>query len=377
MKITLFIYSLTTGGAERVATDLAGYFANQGYVVTILTMVSAEKDFYRVHPDVSRVSLGMAGVSKNLFEALCNNIKRIFRLRKYLKSTKPTVVISLMTRANILAVFASIGLPSILFISEHIYSQKISSKGVWNMIRSWSYRLADRLVVLTEKNADWIRQNTLARKVDVIPNPICWPLSIQEPIIKPGSYFPAERKILLAVGRLVRQKGFDLLIESFSVIADKYKDWDLVILGDGPEKIMIEGLIKKHDVLKGRVHLPGIVGNIGDWYANADLFVLSSRYEGFPKTVLETLASGCPVVSFDCNAGPSDIIRDGVDGLLVPPENVQALTETLAKMINNSELRKRFSERAIEARDRFSIDRVGSMWVNLFIEEVSKRRIKL
>lgn len=376
-KIVLFIYSLSAGGAERVAADLAGYFANQNYMVTILTMVGTDRDFYKLNPQVMRESLDIANKSNNLFEALSMNMKRVYKLRKYLKNEKPKVVISLMTRANILATFASIGLPLILLVSEHIYPQNNSSKRAWNFIRRWSYRLADRVVVLTEKNANWIRRNTLARKVDVIPNPICWPMSKHDPIVRPDSYFNANRKILLAVGRFVRQKGFDLLIESFAVIAKRYREWDLVILGEGPEKITIEGLIEKHHALKGRVYLPGIVGNIGDWYLRADLYVLSSRFEGFSNTVLEALASGCAVVSFDCDAGPSDIIRDGVDGLLVPPEDTEALARALAKMMDSDDLRKKYSKKAIEARDRFAIEKVGSMWEQLFTEAAAKRGIKL
>jgi glycosyltransferase involved in cell wall biosynthesis len=373
-KIVIFIYSLSAGGAERVATDLAGYFADHNYMVTILTMVGTEKDFYKLHPEVIRDSLDIAKVSNNKFEAFWINLKRIYKLRKYLKSNKPKVVISLMTRANILAVFAAIGLPLVLLVSEHIYPQKTSKKKLWNLIRILIYRLADRVVVLTRKNADWMKKNTLARKVDVIPNPICWPMSKQDPIVKPESYFTEDRKILLAVGRFVRQKGFDLLIESFADIADSYRDWDLVILGEGPDKPKIEELINSYPGLSKRVYLPGRVGNIGDWYLRVDLYVLSSRFEGFSNTVLEALASGCPVVSFDCDAGPSDIISDGVDGLLVPPEDTNALAKALVKLMENEELRKEFGNKAKAVRNTYSIDKIGLIWEEKIAESALKRK---
>jgi glycosyltransferase involved in cell wall biosynthesis len=123
--------------------------------------------------------------------------------------------------------------------------------------------------------------------------------------------------------------------------------------------------------LEKRVFLPGLVGNIGEWYEQADLYVMSSRFEGFPNTLLEALSYGLPAVSFDCDTGPRDIIRHEVDGLLVSPGNVAALENALDRLMGDVALRQHFAKRAVEARERFSIERVAGMW-ETFFEEVHK-----
>jgi glycosyltransferase involved in cell wall biosynthesis len=153
-------------------------------------------------------------------------------------------------------------------------------------------------------------------------------------------------------------KQFDRLIEAFSRLAIRHADWDLVILGEGAERENLEGVIELLD-LNSRVRMPGRCGNVGDWYERADLYVMSSRFEGFPNTLAEAMAYGCAAVSYDCDTGPRDIIRNEVDGLLVRPVgDVSALAEALDKMMGNEALRKDMGIRAIEVRERFSPERI-------------------
>jgi glycosyltransferase involved in cell wall biosynthesis len=171
--------------------------------------------------------------------------------------------------------------------------------------------------------------------------------------------------VLLGAGRLEPQKGFDSLLEAFAGIAQTHTDWDLVILGEGTLRTMIEQQVQVAGLEK-RVHLPGLVGNVGEWYERADLYVMSSRFEGFGNTLAEALAYGLPAVSFDCDTGPRDIIRHEMDGLLVPPGDVTGLAAALDRLMRDANLRKRFAERAVEARERFSITRIAGMWEELF-----------
>jgi len=123
--------------------------------------------------------------------------------------------------------------------------------------------------------------------------------------------------------------------------------------------------------LGSRVFLPGRVGNVGEWYARADLYVMSPRFEGFPNALVEAMAYGLPVVSFDCDTGPRDIIIHGVNGLLVPPENVVGLTEALEQLMGDAALRQCFAMRAVEVRERFSMMRIAAVW-ETFFEEIGK-----
>jgi len=120
--------------------------------------------------------------------------------------------------------------------------------------------------------------------------------------------------------------------------------------------------------LAGRVFLPGWIGNLGEWYERADLYVMSSRFEGFGNTLAEALSYGLAAVSFDCDTGPRDIIRHEVDGLLVPPENVARLSNALDRLMGDPVLRQSFGKRAIEVRERFSMERIAGMWEQLFLD---------
>ena len=170
----------------------------------------------------------------------------------------------------------------------------------------------------------------------------------------------------LAVGRLEQQKGFDKLLQAFALLAKDYPTWDLVILGEGEQREHLEREVRILG-MGGRVHLPGWVGNLPDWYHRADLFVMSSRFEGFPNVLVEAMGHGLPSVSFDCDTGPRDIIRSGVDGVLVKPEHgATGLTAAMARLMGEPLLRVRMGKAASEVCERFSVERIGGLWDEVF-----------
>ena len=238
---------------------------------------------------------------------------------------------------------------------------------LWELLRRWTYRRLSAVTALTHETKTWLQENTFARQVAVIPNGLEWPLPVQAPIVAPRNLVPDGMHLLLAVGRLDPQKGFDWLVDIFCRLSVQYPDWILVILGEGPQRNTLELQISKQS-LNAKILLPGSVGNVADWYLRADLFVFSSRFEGFGNTLVEALAHGVPAVSFDCETGPRDIIRNGVDGLLVSANDVPALEGTLDQLMRDELLRRKFAERARDARDRFSMERIAGMWETLFAE---------
>ena len=157
-------------------------------------------------------------------------------------------------------------------------------------------------------------------------------------------------------------KQFDLLIKAYSRICDYYLDWDLVILGEGEDRIRLQSLIDSNKI-RQRVHMPGSVGNIADWYHAADIFVLSSLVEGFPNVLLEAMSHGLPCVSFDCNTGPKEMIEHNVNGILVSPiADVEGLQVAMKKLIENPELRKNISNQAVDIKYRYSKNNIMKMW---------------
>ena len=171
---------------------------------------------------------------------------------------------------------------------------------------------------------------------------------------------PVDGHLLLAVGRLGPEKGFDLLIQAFASLSNR-GDWRLVILGEGADRAHLENLASGLPVA-----LPGTQADLSPWYERADLFVLSSRLEGFPNVLLEGLAAGCPAVSFDCPAGPADLIQHGINGELVVAQDVAQLASTLADLMHDPVKRARYASHATESVSRYSVEQIMPLWNQLF-----------
>jgi glycosyltransferase involved in cell wall biosynthesis len=366
MRIVFFIYSIGGGGAERVMVNLANYWAGTGRDITIVTQVPLSHDEYKLHPAVKRISLNLATESANALQGMAMNVRRITALRRVLRQIQPDIAIGFMTTANIVLGLAAWGLPHLITIgTEHIHPPMLFAGRVWEFLRKYTYGNLAAVTALSEKTAAWLQANTNARCVPVITNMAIWPLPVQEPIITPGSIIADKRRVALAAGRLSRQKGYDLLIDAFYRLADKYRDWDLVILGEGSERPVLERKIAALG-LGSRVKLPGHAGNLRDWYERSAIFVLSSRHEGYPGVLTEAMVHGLPAVSFDCDTGPRDIIRPEMDGILVPNGDIEALSSAMERLICDPELRRKFESGALASRERFSIDRIVAAWDKLF-----------
>ncbi|RKR36353.1 glycosyltransferase family 4 protein [Paraburkholderia sp. BL17N1] len=372
MKILLFIHSLHYGGAERVAMNLSSEWATQGQEVCVVTLTSTASDFYSLHDSVQRITLDLAGATNGPAGAVFANARRMLALRRVLKEVRPDVVLGIETRPSILAILAGLGLPCKVIATEHIHPPMLFEGRFWECLRRWTYPFADKVVALTEKSRLWLQEHCHCKRVTVIPNSISLPIPVVEPLVSPQAVVGAQRRVLLAAGRMAEQKGFDILIDSFGRIASDFPAWDLVILGDGDDRRALTAQVAAAG-LGDRVLLPGQVGNMPDWYERADLYVLSSRFEGFSMTIVEAMASGCAVVSFDCDAGPGDIITHGHDGLLVRRVgDPQALADALSILMKDDETRALMASRARAVVDRFSVARVFSMWRDVFTQTGAK-----
>lgn len=366
MKLLICIHSLNSGGAERVSVNLANHWAAKGWQITIVTLSPQSNDFYALNPAVMRIALALDGDSRNSLVGMVQNLRRVLAIRRVLRQIQPGIALGMMTTANVLLALAAIGLTRIRTVgSERTHPPQHPLGAVWEWLRSYSYARLDAVVAQTNESAAWLKAHTRAQRVLVIPNPVGWPLASHLPQLAVKNVCRTGRSLLLAVGRLSNEKQFGLLLDCFGSLASRHPDWDLVILGEGPLRSALELQIKESGLEK-RIFLPGKAGNVGDWYQHADLFVLSSRFEGFPNTLVEAMAYGLPAVSFDCDTGPRDIIRHQVDGLLVSPMNANSLTAALDQLLGDGDLRQRFAVRAVEVRERFAIEGVASQWERLF-----------
>lgn len=376
MRLLFFINSLSGGGAERVTANLANFWASKNWDITIITLASQGLDFYALDPAIKRRALGVAKDSRSVLSGLAQNLRRVRALRRVLRQIAPDIAIGMMTSANVLLALATWGLPHIRAIgSERTHPPQFFLGAVWEWLRRVTYGRLAVVVALTRESADWLKYHTTAKRIRVIPNVATWPLPSLPPHVPPESVCHAGRSILLAVGGASDSKQFGILIEIFTVLGEKYPDWDLVIVGDGPLRPALLDQVR----MAGRessIFLPGRAGNVGQWYDRADLYVMSSRFEGFPNTLAEAMAHGVAAVSFDCDTGPRDIIRHEIDGLLVPPGNIAGLITALDRLMGDAALRQRFAERAVEARHRFSMERITGMWEELFEDTLHARKMK-
>ncbi len=347
-----------------MAADLSAYWVQRGYKVTLVTQADAGTDVYPLHAAVKRYALGMAAFSTGKVSAAVANLRRVWALRRLIKRERPTIVLGMMTTASVLAIAAARGQPCRVIATEHTHPPSQELPEMWLRLRRWAYPQAAAVVALTSGTAAWLDEHVPGSKVTVIPNAVRWPLDSAEPLLPPPPRNGRYR--LLAVGRLHPHKGFDLLLRAFQAIARQFPDWDLAILGEGGCRDELQGQIDEAGLAE-RVSMPGRAGNVGDWYAQSDLYVLSSRVEGLSNTLLEAMASGLAPVAFDCETGPREIVRNGIDGVLVnPPEDDEALAAHLSDMMARHEQRGAYARRAVDVRDRFSTTRVMALWGHLF-----------
>jgi GalNAc-alpha-(1->4)-GalNAc-alpha-(1->3)-diNAcBac-PP-undecaprenol alpha-1,4-N-acetyl-D-galactosaminyltransferase len=367
MKVTLVIYGLSGGGAERVMSIVANYWVAQGWAVTLIMLVAPTKpSFYPLDPRIKLRPLDIAGESVNVLAAIGNTWQRVRVLRQEIIASQPDVVISFMNAVNVYTILACLQSQIPTIVSEHIYPGSNDASKIWQLIMKVTYRYADLVTVLTQ-NALPFYPAARGYRAIVMPNPVMTPTpaAVTVKLVSAPS--------LIAIGRLHPQKGFDLLLKAFDRIQAKYPDWQIVILGEGPMRSELEEL-RSQLQLTDRVHLPGLVTNVTEYLHQADLFVMPSRFEGFPMALCEAMACGLPVLAADCLSGPRDIIDNGVNGVLVATEDVDALTAGLDVLMSNPVKCQQLAQAATHILDRFGVDRVMDIWAAAIDRVIARKR---
>ncbi len=330
MRIILVIPTMTHGGAERVMSELANIWAHENHTVH-LVLLAKSKNFYEISDKVIVHNLGF--VQNGKISKIISTIKTILKLRRLFKSLDSDFILSLMIKSNISTLLASLFLAQNIFVSDRSNPKRVQPKVV-SFLRKLTYRYASGIIAQTILSKEILTKMTGNQNITVIPNPVRR-INLNQDIKK--------EKIILNVGRMIPEKGQKYLLEAFSKIESS--EWKIVILGNGPLHATLEKQARALGI-NNKLEMPGTVKNIDKWLSRASIFVFPSISEGFPNALTEAMAAGLPSVSFDCDAGPGDLIVNGKNGFLIPVGDIYGLTSRLKVLMSEPTVRHRLSGEA-------------------------------
>ena len=358
-----------SGGMERVLTNKANYLARHGYeIVVVTTDQRGKQPFFPLEPSIRCIDLGINYDENNgksfLNKLLHYPVKQALhrkRLKAVLMKERPDVTVSMFN--NDAGFIPGIKDGSAKLLEIHFSKFKrlqYGRKGLWRLADRWrskqdekTVRKFDRFVVLTEEDkAYWGNLPNIM----VIPNAISG---------IPAGTALLENKRVIAVGRYTYQKGFERLVDAWHLLASRFPDWKLDIIGDGEERPLLEQRIRSYG-LERQVTLTRPTQEIGKVYMEASILASSSRYEGLPMVLLEAQAFGLPIVAFQCKCGPKDIVSNGMNGYLVPEGDIADMTRRLETLMKDVTLRKRMGLKAKESASRFNEEAIMEKWMNTF-----------
>jgi glycosyltransferase involved in cell wall biosynthesis len=353
------------GGAERVLSLMANYWAEKTDTISIMVF-NQKKSFYILHPDINFYSLNSAEKSFGIFNFLINNYKRTKNYFKYIKQINPDIIISFTDNANVYTVLYNWFKKRPLVIAQRTNPYYNTLPRIIRFLPKLIYKRANVMVVQTLQTID-IYQNLkipLPKIVEVIYNPLSKAIYQPQAGVK-------RTDIILAVGRLYnRDKHFDKLIDIFN--ATDNNQWQLHIAGDGPDHKMLEDKIAGLQ-LSAKILLLGSIKDLAPLYQAAKIFVLTSEFEGFPNALCEAMANGCACISYDCATGPSAIIKNDSNGILVAPGKQEEFAQQLNDLMHNETRVNRFSKAAYHLREVLDEEKIMQQWEQLINKIVPQK----
>ncbi|CAG2158748.1 glycosyltransferase family 4 protein [Cupriavidus numazuensis] len=335
-------------GAERMTAVIANALAESGHTVSILSLWDKDSCF-PLHPSVGHEALFAERPSfKKAYLATVAGIRR------YCRDRKVDVLVQVDTMLALFALPATVGLGVEHIAWEHCHFDEDLGRRARRFARRLAARYCKHVVVLTEGDRQrWEDALRPRSHVVAIPNPL--------PFAFPVEPAPRTAKTVLAMGRLVHAKGFDVLIRAWKQVSAKAPDWNLLIHGEGEERQALTALIEELG-LKDNVSLPGICQNAAEAYRNASVFCLSSRYEGFGLVLIEAMAFGLPIVSTDCKRGPNELLQHGRNAWVVPLDDATALAHGILASLDNASLADQFVECGRNSATAFDLKCIARQW---------------
>jgi glycosyltransferase involved in cell wall biosynthesis len=379
----LLLHAHGMGGTIRTVFNLASYLADRHEVEIVSVLREAEQPFFPIDPRVKfRFLDDRLEPSRDPVRAMLSKLpSRLIpkeesayhrftlwtdlKLARFIRSVDGGVLMA--TRPGLNLAVAQLAPPGVITIGQEHVALATQPEPVQELIK-WRYRRLDALVTLTKADLNDYRE-TLAkqpRKLVRIPNAVP-PMS--------GEVSKLDAKVAVAVGRMTRIKGFHRLISAWETVAQAHPDWTLRIFGAGPQEENLARQIAEAG-LEGKVELPGPTTDIGAELEKASIYVMSSRHEGFPMTILEAMAKGLAIVSFNSPHGPKEMIKNGVDGLLVKPRTNANLAAAIIRVIEDEQLRRDLGAGALETARKYDLPVIGQKWDKLLADLLARREAR-
>jgi len=366
LSCLMFIPSMGNGGAERVIATLANVLSEKDYNITIITITSSES-FYKLNKSVEIIGMGNFIERKNKLNKYGSLIKSAIQsylfFNRVIREKKPDIVLSFLTDTNIISLLSKPFHKTTPFIVSERAEPNVRNP-FYRFLTKFLYPTADILVCQSNKVAEFFPEYS-QKKIKVISNPI------NEESIPKG--LPTERKkVIVGVGRLFPQKNFDLLIDSFYILQNDFPEHKLEIYGEGYLRKQLENKINKMG-LNEKVFLKGIKKDVMKHISDAELFVMSSNFEGFPNALVEAMASGLPVISTDFSTGVARDLVKAENGIIVPVEDKKAMYEAMHKILSSFELRNLMSDNNRGIIDVLSTNKIVDKWIEAFNEALTNK----
>jgi glycosyltransferase involved in cell wall biosynthesis len=348
------------GGVERGVCDLLDAFGSEHVICDVVALSRPSSEAPGLLAGRNVTVLGSWAGSGPL-----RRLSQLRQLRALTRKAAYDTVIAFGPSPN--ALVSLLAAPGVATVITEVGNPFIPRRRMWNAAMLWAYRRADVLVVFTEELADLMRARRLGpSRIAVIPTALGPGVSLAAPS-------PSRPPVIISVGRLVRSKRVADLVASFSRLAARFPAWTLMIVGDGAERAHLEAQVQQLG-LRERVVFTGFVTDPWRMMARASIFVLTSAHEGFARVLIEAMASGCALVSSDCQFGPRAVLGNGERGRLYPVGDVTRLTTHLEGLMSNAETRHALSARAHAAVGEFRPSNVAQQWLTLLTSLADRRR---
>ena len=354
--IAFYIGSLHKGGAERVFVNLAEYFQQEGYRVTMVTQYRKE-DEYELPDGVARVISDITQEELNN-SRIINFCKRVTKLHRIWKTEQPDMVLSCIGKNNFMTVVTTLFTKTRPVVSVVGEAKEEYPNRLMKILADLLFPFASGVVLQTERSRYFFNKK-IQKKAVVLPN------SLNPDFIKPR-YEGEREKRIVSVGRMDANKNHEMMIRAFAALADKYPGYTLTIYGDGELHSYLEELA--HDLGVGdRVFLPGVIQDVADKLEKASLFLLTSYSEGVSNAWIEALATGLGVISTDVPSGGTvELMEDGVNGLIIPVGDQKALEQSMDRLLGDPDYLEQLGREAAKMKERLAPERVNRLWQEYF-----------